>query len=380
MDKKAPIYLNINIQSLLSKFNQLKTQILELLERNVKIDVISIQETWEVRYPDQFTIPGFQKFICKTRDGTRGGGVGFYIRDGLNFEIMDALSPFETKILESQTIKLIYPNRKNALLTCIYRSNGILPGVTAAQQMERFFTNFDELLHKLSLTKLTSYVFMDSNIDLLNLRVESATTFLDIVTSKGYLQCIFKATRFQNESKALIDNILTNNTSPANTGTIISDISDHFFTFLQTANPIPINSEKRYTYKQYTEINLNNFKAALVGMDWSPVLESVDVDESCNEFWSIYKNLHDLTFPEKTVRFNKRIHCRQPFMSAGILKSRETKNSLFRATLSNASPNVLQRFKTYQKLYFKTVRAAKKMYFTNKLKENAKNPKKHGKL
>ena len=174
---------------------------------------------------------------------------------------------------------------------------------------------------------------MDSNIDLFNLRTDNAINFLDIITSKGYLQCNFKATRHQDNSKTLIDNILTNQSSPANTGTIISDVSDHFFTFLQVASTTANNSEKRYTVKQYTEINLNNFKAALGGMDWSPVTDLLDVDDSCNEFWLIYKNLHDLIFPEKTVRFNKRIHCRQPFMSAGILKSRDTKDGLFCATL-----------------------------------------------
>jgi len=48
-------------------------QIGELLYKGVKIDVIAIQETWEVRYTDLFDIPGFQRFICKTREGMRGG-------------------------------------------------------------------------------------------------------------------------------------------------------------------------------------------------------------------------------------------------------------------------------------------------------------------
>jgi len=197
------------------------------------------------------------------------------------------------------TIKLIYPKKKDVLLTCVYRSNGVIPGVTAAQQIERFSSKFDELIENISQQKLSSYIFMDSNIDLLNLNSIHATNFLDSITSKGYLQCIFKATRFQNESKTLIDNILTNQTSPANTGVILSDISDHFFTFLQTASVPMKNSEKTYTFRPYTVNNLNNFKAALGGMDWNPVCESDDVDGACNEFWNIYKNLFELTFPKK---------------------------------------------------------------------------------
>ena len=121
------------------------------------------------------------------------------------------------------TIKLIYPKKKDVLLTCVYRSNGVIPGVTAAQQIERFTTKFEELLENISQKKLSSYILMDSNIDLLNLNSLNATTFLDTITSKGYLQCIFKATRIQNESKTLIDNILTNQMSPANTGALLQN-------------------------------------------------------------------------------------------------------------------------------------------------------------
>jgi hypothetical protein len=38
----------------------------------------------------------------------RGGGVGFYVREGLTFKLLDTLSPFEPKIMESiQSIEAI---------------------------------------------------------------------------------------------------------------------------------------------------------------------------------------------------------------------------------------------------------------------------------
>jgi hypothetical protein len=80
----------------------------------------------------------------------RGGVVGSYVKNGINFKIVDELSPFEEKIFESITIQITYPNKQNVLLTCGYRSNGVLPNVTQNQQNERFFVHFDELLHKIS--------------------------------------------------------------------------------------------------------------------------------------------------------------------------------------------------------------------------------------
>jgi len=205
-----PLYLSVNIQSLNSKFEDLKCQLIHLEQTHVKVDAIAIQETWEICYPDTLKIPGFQEILFKNRIGMRGGGVGFYVRNGLNYKIIEELSPFENKIFESLTIKLEYPRKKDVLLTCAYRSNGIIPGVTSTQQMERFSAGFDELLHNLSRKNLDSYVFMDSNINLLDLGTQSSANFLNSILSKGFLQCTVKATRIQNDSKTLIDNILTN--------------------------------------------------------------------------------------------------------------------------------------------------------------------------
>jgi hypothetical protein len=74
---------------------------------------------------------------------------------------------------------------------------------------------------------------IDSNIDLLNLHANDSLNYLNSVIQNGFLQCTMKATRFQNNSKTLIDQILTSGYGPnIQTGTVISDISDHFFTFI----------------------------------------------------------------------------------------------------------------------------------------------------
>jgi len=74
---KNSIFLSVNIQSLQSKFEQLKQQIIELRSKGLIIDAIALQEVWEVKYPEQHFIPGFQKLVCKTRSGMRGGGLDF---------------------------------------------------------------------------------------------------------------------------------------------------------------------------------------------------------------------------------------------------------------------------------------------------------------
>ena len=116
-----PIILSLNVQSLLSKLNELNIFLNELSSNDIHVNVIAIQETWAVPYPDSVVLPGFQKIALKCRRNSRGGGVGFFIREGIEFKIIDNLSPFIENIVESITVELII-NKTKILLTSIYRS------------------------------------------------------------------------------------------------------------------------------------------------------------------------------------------------------------------------------------------------------------------
>ncbi|MFO0002061.1 MAG: endonuclease/exonuclease/phosphatase family protein, partial [bacterium] len=199
--KNRPIFLSINIQSLQSKFEQLRSELDECVSKNISIDVIALQEIWDVSHPELFVIPGYKPLICKKRLGMRGGGVGFFVKDHLSVQILEENSPFENKIIEAVTIKVAYQDKKPIILTSLYRSNGVIQNVTPSQQMDRFTDKFAELLSKIQNLKCEAYLFMDSNIDLLKLNEQNSANFLNLVLEKGFLQSIGKATRFQNESR-----------------------------------------------------------------------------------------------------------------------------------------------------------------------------------
>jgi hypothetical protein len=103
----------------MSKHENLSLEIAELEQKNITVDVIAVQEIWDLRYPELVSLHGYNPIIFKKRRNMRGGGVGFYVRKGLNAEIIENLSPFENKIIETLTIRLVYPNNKNVLLSCI---------------------------------------------------------------------------------------------------------------------------------------------------------------------------------------------------------------------------------------------------------------------
>jgi hypothetical protein len=111
-NKKSSVFLSINIQSLMSKHEQLVLEIAELEQKNISVDVIALQETWDIKYPELVVLDGFSPVIFKKRRGMRGGGVGFYVKNGIQIEIIEELSPFENKIIEALTIKITYQDNK----------------------------------------------------------------------------------------------------------------------------------------------------------------------------------------------------------------------------------------------------------------------------
>ena len=334
---------------------------------------------WDIRYPELLSIAGFKPLLFKKRTGMRGGGVGFYVNNKLNAKVIENLSPFENKIIESLTIQLTYPDQSQIYVTSVYRSNGHLKNVSPAQQMERFNSKFDELLSSLQQTRKESYVFIDANIDLLHLGCTDSQNYMNLILGKSYLQCVAKATRIQNNSKSLIDHILINSgCRDIFTGTLISDVSDHFFTFVSRPCPTKMNLNCRKTMvtRDFSHNKMQNFKTMLGGSNWDNVTSANDVDLAYEAFWSIYKACFSSCFPLKRTRINKNFHKVNNFMTGGLLKSRVTKNKLHKTAISTPTVENIVKYKRFKTLYQRVVRAAKKLYFTNKLAQNAYSPKK----
>jgi hypothetical protein len=189
---------------------------------------------------------------------------------------------------------------------------------------------------------------------------------------------ICKATRIQNDSKTLIDHILSNSRELGIcAGTIPSDISDHFFTFaMPSFSPVSKQTHRIISSRDFSYNNLLGFKRELGITNWDHVYTKDNVDEAYDEFWNTYNVLYEQKFPLRKKRFNKNVHKLQGFMTHGLLTSRNSKIALHKASIANPTAENVNKFKTFRTIYQRVLRAAKKLYFTSKLRENANNPKK----
>ena len=335
-----PFFININVQSLLSKHEKLKNLILTATNKGIVIDLIAVQETWTIKYPHLLNIPGFQPLVFANRTKGRGGGVGFYVREGLSFKVIDSLSPYHDKLFETLTIEIAYTadNRaKHYLATTLYRSPSAIQGMTYNEQTDAFLDNLDRLMTDLNNTNMDSYLLTDSNLNLHNIHNDQAVSnYMTHLTNNGFLITNLKTTRIQNGSSSLIDHILTNcKSTEITSGTLVEEISDHFVTFL--APNLRKTKTKPPTVKKrlYTKHNLDHFKHDLQQLSWQNVTSTNSLDSCYDELWDSYKLFHDQYFPLTTCKFNKNIHRISDFMTTGLLTSRLNKIRLHRTAFNS---------------------------------------------
>jgi exonuclease III len=284
-------FLSLNIRSLMRNHTHLNSLIANLTQNSSNVNAIALQETWAVPYPEVIHIDGFN-FINKSRKQGRGGRVGFYLRETLKYKVINELSTFIDNEFESITIEIII-NRKKILISNYYKPPQV--------PNENFFANLNNHLNNLAQRNTDTYVFSDTNINLLKLPNQNpAKDYLEIVHSSGFLQLISKATRILDGSYSLIDHVLCNNfNSDILTGTLLIDFSDHFMNFLTM--PCVHSSADAKISKKPTRIfslsSLNSFKNDLSALSWNDVISRNDVDASFDAFWENFSTLYDLHFP-----------------------------------------------------------------------------------
>nr|CAH7766594.1 unnamed protein product [Callosobruchus chinensis] len=182
---------HLNVRSVSAAFDYF----CDLVEN--KFDVICITETWlNDNIPNHaVSIEGY-RLLRKDRLG-RGGGVGFYIRNSINFEVLNTLDFSRDIPLELLCCKLRL-NHSSFLIVVIYRPphTPINASVGIVDDMLSFFSpQYDNIL-----------ILGDINIDLFN----HENPLSNCLDSFNFTQLINEPTRVTLHSSTLLDPIFTN--------------------------------------------------------------------------------------------------------------------------------------------------------------------------
>jgi hypothetical protein len=106
---------------------------------------------------------------------------------------------------------------------------------------------------------------------------------------------------------------------------------------------------------------------------WNNVTETNDVNTLYDNFHETFKEIHDLFFQPKKVKFNKNFRKKEPWMTKGLLISCLTKLKLEKNHALNPTVVNWNLFKVYRNLYNKTLKASKKQYYCSALEDNSNN-------
>jgi hypothetical protein len=157
-----------------------------------------------------------------------------------------------------------------------------------------FVEHLDVLLHNLATTNHKSFIFSDSNINLLKItNNQSIRDYLETVHSNVFLQIISKATRISGHSYSLKDHILWNHFSPTfKTGTLVVDISDHLMNFISVPSSNKITNKNPRSLQKHARTfslrKLTDFKTSLSRITWANIMAIHDVDASFDIFWDTF--------------------------------------------------------------------------------------------
>lgn len=353
--------VHINGRSLYANFKSIKNYLHSFSQ---PFNIIAISETWinDERGID-FEMDGYE-LTYSNRLSKGGGGVAIYVDTNFNFKSVEAMSQVVDNLLECTTIEICMENKRNVLISCVYRAPD--------SSIDKFREWMEDMFS--SIGNKNIFVCGDINIDLLNYKNHKSTEdFINAIHSMSLLPTITRPSRITTHSATLIDNIFTNVLENKISGLLISDITDHLpvYTVFDCNYRNKIDKQKLYR-RIRTDESINMLKNELVSQNWDMIYSEADVDSAYNTFLSIFRSLYDKHCPIKEYS-KKQAYNKCPWLTKGLQNACKKKNALYRNFIRQRTKEAEDRYKTYKNKLTSIIRISKKEYYKNKLDNNKNN-------
>ena len=261
----------LNINGLLSHIDQLR-----FLMTDIQFDILAINESKIDNSCSNglVSIPG-HSLVRKDRNAD-GGGVAFYIREGISYTIRNDLVKERLELL---VVEIIKPHSRPLLVSTWYRPPNSPAEVSA---------EFENFLKTVEAMDRECIVLGDINVNLAEGSLDPCATHVQFFyDAYQYTQLIKDCTRITDKSKTLIDHLITND--PQNikaAGIIPVCISDHYLIYGIRKFP-SLKSKTKYI----TSRCMKNYRVELISKEleeipWESLGELSDPNEMVN-FWEV---------------------------------------------------------------------------------------------
>ena len=348
-DKSSSFGLfHANIASLNAHIDDLR----DLLSRlDFTFDVIGLSEhkiRKDKNPSNNIDILGYNEFIFEP-SGTAFGGTGFYIHEKHDFIVRDDLRLNSPSDFEAMFIEIVFPDRKNLVIGCIYRH----PSSNIS------LDDFNELyiqpiLHKISKEKKECALMGDFNIDFLKSTGNNAASiFYNSLQSYFYTPYILQPTRLR--SKTLIDNIFFNALDyHSYSGNLLFELSDHLIQFLILEGYVRERSlaNVKLFKKDFKNFSEREFEESVInGVNWDEIC-MLRIGNASASFKSFHDTLNyhlDEMAPDHEVTNKELKLILKPWITKEVLKKCDQRDQLLKDYKGEKNPeNAAELYKEYK--------------------------------
>lgn len=361
--------LSYNIRSLKKNCKSLESLLKNLANEKFSFSVISLQELWAIKNSQDVNIHKYQTIVYKGREGKKGGGVGFLIREGLNFQELRDLNVFKEGFLESMFIKVFTQNGRYKIIGNIYRPPN--------SNIDIFLQDLELILKKLDCKEFKNaeeiLISGDFNINVLShLNHAPTNRFLSLMLTHSFMPTITLPSRISENTATCIDNIFSNKQNlNFQSGLILEHITDHLPVFLAHTceGKEERDSISEDKVRSMSKKNINIFKEKLAKSNWDSVMNEIRPEVAFESFQNKIEKEFNESFPFSNRRKNRKKHPQNPWMTQELLSIRRQKDKLFKKRIKCPNETNFNDWRDLNRLYQNKLRKAKKDYYHNKFLE-----------
>lgn len=306
------------------------------------VDIMAINETWlrtgeEGRAP---SVPGYRlRHVPRSlsvKKG-RGGGVGFYIKHGINIRNHSHSASTSHATVEQMWLTISVRGIKLAIGTA-YRPPW--------QDVDTFLDAVSGSVN--SLTQCEYTILMgDFNINMLNVEDSKTDKLVSFLNCLGFKQLVQTPTHFTVHGSTLIDIICTNVKPRSVSVDVIPDLGAHALVSCEFSFKRPKIPLRTITYRPLKDIVRECFDQDLELLNWEAITELQDVNDMVNEFNSRLLLLLDIHAPLKTGVVKE---CCYPWITDNVKFMMQLRNKAHAEYLKDRKSD-------HKKIYYKELKS-----------------------
>ena len=383
------VVLGMNCQSLRAKQDELLV-ILDQYNSSTNgcaISVICLQETWISHECDPvIDIPNYN-YVLRGSSTSTHGGIVTYVHKDLNFDVIPV--PAHSDDIWENLFIQVHGGKtggSKVVIGNIYR-----PPRDRVELIDRFLSEFNVILESLESFK-SVHIAGDYNLDLLKCQSDTRIhRFLHQSFASSYFPRILHPTRITAGSQTLIDNVFSKFSTQFHSvkaGILSHRVSDHqsyFVAINVTHSKSQESKHPKFIYKttitDATKLKFKNILESEIKLDKFDGSEDADPQSNFDILHDIITSAQSDCFTEKRVKCDRRKVPKLPWVTHGIVKSIRTRNKLYKKMKNLDKPSdkytVLdQQLKNFNKVLKKSIKLAKRNYYSKLFEEHKGDPRK----